>query len=479
MKMIIGGKPCDASDKAVIEVLNPATMEKIDTVPAATKQDVDNAIKNARLGFKEWSAVPLYRRIEILNKFADILEERTEELAQTMCREVGKGITFCRGEVAEAVVIFRGYCEKARGLNGEIIPFNTERRTENDMILTIREPIGIIGCIIPFNYPSEIYSHKVAPALVVGNSVVIKPSSDTPLGNILLTQWLVEAGVPGNAVQIVTGRGSQVGKWIVENPDVNLVSLTGSTEVGIETMTGCGKHLHQCHLELGGNDPIIMLEDCDLDKAVYESIDGRCFNAGQSCCANKRFLVQNTIKEKYIDKIIEGLKKLVIGDPQKEETYFGPVISEKAAIKIEEQIKHTIKQGAKCVYGGKRYNKTFIEPTVLIDVTPDMDAAKDMEIFGPVFPVIGFDTVEEAIEIANQIPFGLQSAVMTQDINKAMKVAFAMEAGACIINSNCNYRSAYQPFGGHKMTGMGHEGIAYTLEEMTQKKTIVLKSIKA
>jgi acyl-CoA reductase-like NAD-dependent aldehyde dehydrogenase len=477
MKMIIGGKHVDASDKATMDVINPATLEVIDTVPFATHEDVSLALKNAQAGFREWSQMPLYERIRILYKFADILEERMEELVKIDCRESGKAISLCRGETIEALVIFRGYCEKARNFGGEVLPLDTEKRIENDLIITVREPIGVVGCIIPFNYPVELFAHKVAPALVVGNTVVIKPASDTPMASILMTEWLLEAGVPANAAQIVTGSGSKVGKWMVESPDTNMITLTGSTEVGIETMHGCSDKLHHCHLELGGNDPFIIFDDCDLDKAVEESIGGRCSNAGQTCCANKRFIVQNTIKDKYIEKMIEGLKKVKVGDPMQEDTFYGSMISEKAAIEVEKQVQHTVAQGAKCAYGGKRFNRTFFEPTLLTDVTPDMDVAKDLEIFGPVIPVIGFDTVEEAIEIANNIPYGLSSGVMTNDMKKAMKVSRSIQSGCCVVNGSGNYRSAHQAFGGYKMTGIGREGVAYTLEEMTQKKTIAFKQI--
>jgi len=192
MKMIIGGKQVDAYDQAVIKVINPATMEEIDTVPSATKEDVENAILNAKKGFKEWSALHLHQRIDILNKFADIMEERAEELAQIECAQSGKAITLLRDEISVAAYIFRGYCEKARNFGGEVHAFNTEKRVENDLVFAVREPLGVVACIVPFNYPTELYAHKVAPALVVGNAVIIKPASDTPLGNILLTKWLVE-----------------------------------------------------------------------------------------------------------------------------------------------------------------------------------------------------------------------------------------------------------------------------------------------
>jgi succinate-semialdehyde dehydrogenase/glutarate-semialdehyde dehydrogenase len=477
MKMLIGGEEVGAADGAEIEVINPATHKVIDRVPAATKEDVDAVTAKARLGFQEWAAVPLFDRIGIICTYASIIEERLEQLALLACRESGKAITLCRAEAAQAALVFRCYAEKARNFGGEVMPLDSEKRIQDDLLVVIREPLGVVGCIVPFNYPMELYAHKVAPALVVGNSVIVKPSSDTPLANILMTQWLLEAGVPANAMQIITGSGPKVGKYLVESQKVNLITLTGSTEVGIETMIGCSKDLHHCHLELGGNCPLIVFDDCDLDKAVQETIDGRASNAGQTCCANKRMIVQNSIKERYVEKLLAGLKKIKVGNPEEDDTVYGSMINENAAKRAIEQINLTVAQGATCVFGGKLFDLTFIEPTLLADVRPDMDIALSMEVFGPVFPVIGFDTPEEAVRIANSTVFGLSGAVMTGDLKKAFKVAKSLQCGTVVVNGSGNYRSMHQPFGGYKMSGLGREGIAYTLEEFTQKKTIALKAL--
>jgi succinate-semialdehyde dehydrogenase/glutarate-semialdehyde dehydrogenase len=479
MKMLIGGQFRNASNNACKDDINPATGEVIDTYPLATPEDVQETLENARKGFLEWSNTALYKRLQILYKYADLLEENKDELTKLMCRESGKSITKCRSEAAEAIIVFRQYCEQARNFMGESFPLDTEPRCENDLIVTLHQPLGVIVCIVPFNFPIELYAHKVAPALVTGNAVIIKPASDTPCQNIFMTELLLKAGVPGNAAQIVTGSGATVGAQLTKSKLIDAVSLTGSTEVGIEIMKNCAENIHHVGLELGGNDPLIIFADCDLDRAVSETFVGRLSNAGQTCCASKRFIVQNTVKDKYIEKMIEALKHVHVGDPFDEKNHYGPLISEKAAKEVEQQINHTISQGAKCAFGGKRFDKTFIEPTLLVDVTPEMDIARAMEVFGPVMPVIGFDTVDEAIEIANNIPYGLQSGVMTADMKTAFKVAKAMQCGCCVINGSGNYRSAHQAFGGWKMTGLGREGIAYTLEEMTQVKTIALKGLFA
>ena len=477
MKMLIGGKAVGASNGAEFDAVNPATHEVFDKVPSATQEDVDEAVANARLGFIEWAAVPLFERINIFYKFVNIVEERLEELAQLVCKESGKAITLCRMEAKAAANVFRCYAEKARNFGGDVLAVDSEVRVQDDLLIVVREPLGVVGCIIPFNYSMELYAHKVAPALIVGNSAIIKPASDTPLGNILMTQWLLDAGVPSNAVQIVTGSGETTGKYLVQNPDINMIVLTGSTAVGLETMKGCSEHLHHCQLELGGNDPMIIFDDCDLDKAVQESIDGRFMNAGQTCCAPKRMIVQNTIKGKYIEKLLERFKTVKVGDPTKEDTTYGSLVSEKAAQDLVKKLEHIVEQGAKIICGGELFDRTFINPTLIVDVTPDMDIAREMEVFGPIIPVIGFDTVEEAVSIANNTPYGLQSCVFSNDIKKAFNVAKSLTCGGCVINGNGNYRCMHQPFGGYKMSGIGREGILNTLEEFTQQKTIAFKSM--
>ena len=255
MKMLIGGEFRDASNKACREDINPSTGEVIDTTPLATPEDVQEALVNSRKGFLEWSSMPLYKRLEIIYKYVALLEANKKELSELMCREAGKSITLCRAEIGEAINVFQGFAEKARNFMGEALPLDTESRVENDFIVTIHQPLGVIVCIVPFNYPIELYAHKVAPALVTGNAVIIKPATDIPLQDIFMTKLLIEAGVPGNAAQIVTGSGATVGAQLARSKLVNAVSLTGSTEVGIETMRNSAEALHHLGLELGGMIP--------------------------------------------------------------------------------------------------------------------------------------------------------------------------------------------------------------------------------
>lgn len=480
MKMIIGGRKADSADGKTFDVIAPATMQVIDSVPSAAKTDVDRAVAYARLGAKEWAAVPLYERIQTVYRFADLLEqpEHFQRLVEFECTENGKPIRMAEEDIHVSAYICRAFAEKARNFSGDMIPSECEEGTKDDLILTLYEPLGVVACIVPFNYPTNLYCFKAIPALLMGNAVIVKPASDTPLANIYITELLLKAGVLPNAIQIVTGGGGTVGNWLTDHPDIDAVSVTGSCQAGKQIMTNCAKHLHHCHMELGGNDPLIVFDDCDLDLAIQETVAGRIGNAGQTCCASKRYIVQNTIRPQFVEKLKTALEQVKTGDLYDYDTDMGPVISKKAAIEVEQQIQKTIEQGAFCVCGGHRYKHTYIEPTLLDAVTTDMDVAHDMEIFGPVFPVIGFDTIDEALAIANDIPYGLQSAVMTNDIKKALYVARRMEAGACIINGSSNYRHNHQAFGGRKMTGIGgHEGVSYTLAEMCNTKTIALKRI--
>ena len=475
-KMIIGGKKVDSSDGAVIEVTNPATGGVIDTVPSATKADIDKAVSEAAAGQKKWALVPLHERGAILCRFVDLALAHKEELAQLLSKETGKPIVEARIEIDNIPILFRGFVEKAKHLYGSVIPNGTEPGQEKTIQFTVREPVGVVACVIPFNFPCDLFDQKVAPSLIMGNAAIVKPSTDNPLTLIRLCELLVEAGVPDGAIEVVTGRGSTVGSWLCSHPDVGLISLTGSTGVGIETAQAAAKHLTPCALELGGNDAFIVLKDADVDLAVEETMFGRMYNTGQVCCASKRFIVQNSRKEEFTKKLIARIGKLVQGNPQDEKTTIGCLISEKAAIGVEEKVNKTVGQGARVVLGGKRRG-AFYEPTVLADVSPETDVARDMEIFGPVVPIIGFDSTEEAVRIANSSIFGLSGCVFSRDINAAMKVASAMECGGVVINGSSFFRSCEMPFGGYKMSGIGNEGILCSLEEVTQLKTIILKNV--
>ena len=423
--MFINGIAVDASDGQTIDVINPATGAVVDTIPAATKEDVDLAVEKAKAAQKIWAKVPVYEKVEIMYKFLELVEASKEDLAQTLSAETGKPIVEARAEIGNIPIAFKAFSERAKHLYGETIPAGMEAGQDKNVLITKREPIGVIACVIPFNFPCDLFDQKIAPTLLAGNAAIVKPSTDNPLTLCKLTAMLGEAGVTPGAIEIVTGRGSKVGSWLCSNKDVHAITLTGSTEVGIETAKTAADHLAHIALELGGNDAFIVLEDADVDLAVEELIWGRMYNTGQVCCASKRFLIHKSRVEEFTEKAVARIQQLKQGMPSDESTQIGCLISEKAAIEVERQINLTVEQGGKIVLGGIR-NGAFITPTVIAEVPKTANVAIDMEIFGPVVPIITFDTVEEAIEIANGSKFGLCGCVFTADMKTAMKVCNAL-----------------------------------------------------
>ena len=476
VKVLIGKNWSEGTGTTKIEVVNPATQELIDKVPNVSLEDVDTAVTVAKEEQKKWEQVSIYDRGDILYKFVDLVEENKERLARLLSEETGKPITEARGEVANVRIGVRGFIEKAKHLYGESLVGSSEAGNEKTMQITTRAPIGVVVAIIPFNFPSDLFCQKIPPALLMGNSVIMKPSNYNPLTLIEYTKLLIEAGVPAGVVQVLTGDGPVVGQALARHKGVSLVSLTGSTGAGIQTMGTASQNLTHVMLELGGNDAFIMLEDGDMDLAVKETIWGRLYNGGQVCCASKRFLIHNSRKQEFIDRMKEVIANLKIGDPSKDDTQMGPMINIHAAQVIEQQVNKTIEQGATLVCGGKREDAYFY-PTILDNVTKDMDIAKDMEVFGPVIPVIGFDSVDEAIEIANQSSYGLCGCVITKDYSKGLKIANRLDCGGAVVNGSSFFRSFEMPFGGWKHSGIGNEGVSSTLEEMSRIKTIVLKNI--
>ena len=476
MKMLIGGKAADAADGKTIDVINPATGKLVDTVPAATAEDVARAVECARTAQKEWAKIPVYERVEIMYKFIELVERDKEDLARTLSEETGKCITEARAEIANIPVAFKAFSERAKHFYGHTIPEGMEAGQDKNILIIRKEPLGVVAAVIPFNFPCDLFDQKVAPALLTGNACIVKPSTDNPLTLCKLTHLMNEAGVTPGAIGIVTGRGPVVGTELTKNPDVHLVTLTGSTAVGIETAGYCAQNLTHVALELGGNDAFIVMDDADVDLAADELIWGRMYNTGQVCCASKRFLVHRSRVEEFTAKAIEKIKKINRADPATDEAEMGCLISEKAAVKVEEQVNKTVEQGGKILLGGKR-SGAFYDPTVIGDVPKDADVAIDMEIFGPVVPIIAFDTEEEAVEIANRSVFGLCGCVFTKDMKRAARVANALECGGAVINGASFFRSFEMPFGGYKHSGIGTEGVFSTFDEMTHTKSIVLKNV--
>ena len=456
-----------------IEVMNPGTGEVIKTLELKTEEQICSLVNKAYLAKEGWADLPLYERGEILYRFADLVEEKASQIGRTLATEMAKPIEQAMGECIDGANLLRAAVERAKHLYGDVLAQNWPGGVD-DIVFSKREPIGIIGCIIPYNYPIELTFQKIAPALIMGNAVLVKAPSYNPLAVLSLQKLAVQAGIPADVASFFVCDREASSKGIIENPKVDAISMTGSTAAGIEISRMGAQSLKRLFLELGGNDAFIIFEDADIDKAVDEIIAGRLENNGQVCCACKRFIVHKDIKNQLAEKVIGKIKALKRGSALEKDNVITGLVNEKAAIEVEKQIQRTIDQGAALLYGGSRKG-AMIEPAVLTDVTEDMDVASDMEIFGPVIPIIEFETEAEAVAIANNSQYGLSSGIMTSDMQRAFRVGRKLKAGAAVINGSGNYRHLDQPFGGVKKSGIGREGISASLEEFSHLKVYAIK----
>jgi lactaldehyde dehydrogenase len=473
MKMLIDNQWVDSYDKTWMTIRNPGTGEEIDKVPKATLQDMETVVTASQKGRVAMRQLTSLQRYEILTRIAHAIEDRVQELGKLLAQENGKPITQTRAEVAVTANIFRGFAEESKRMFGRVMPVDAIRGNERHFAFTIRQPLGVVAAIVPFNYPVELWGHKAASALAAGNAVISKPPSACPLTLLKIAELMEDCKLPPCAHQMVTGPGEVIGDYLARAEGIQLITVTGSTKVGIRIAQLAAEHLKKVHLELGGNDAMIVLADANLEKAVEAVVLGRLARGnGQICCAVKRIFVEAPIFDQFTKLLTEKTKSLKMGDQLQEDTDVGPLINEDAAKEVEAFVNGAIHAGAKLMAGGKR-SKAFMEPTVLTNVSVDMKMFKE-EVFGPVAPLVPFTSLEEAIRMANDSPYGLQSAIFTQDINKAFDVAYKLEAGGVIINWSSALRVESLPFGGIKMSGHGREGIHDTLEEMTDQKTIIV-----
>ncbi len=473
MKMLIGGQWVESSDQTWMVIHNPGTGEEIGRVPKATIKDMETAVNAAQKGKLEMKQLTALQRYEMLMRIAQCIEERVPELGKLLAQENGKPILQTRAEVAVTANIFRGFAEEAKRIFGRVMPVDAVRGNERHFAITIRQPLGVVAAIVPFNYPVELWGHKAASALAAGNALISKPPSACPLTMLKIAELMCDCGLPPNAHQMVTGPGAVVGDYLARSAGVQLITVTGSTEVGVRIAQLAAENLKKVHMELGGNDALIILADCDLEKAAEAVVLGRLARGnGQICCAVKRIFVEAPIFDQFADLLTKKARELKVGDQLEEDTDVGPLISEEAAKEVEAFIEGAVQAGARLQTGGKRRN-AFMEPTVLTNVSPDMKMFKE-EVFGPVAPLVPFTSIEDAIRMANDSSYGLQSAVFTRDINKAFDIAYRLEAGGVIVNWSSALRVETLPFGGIKMSGHGREGVHDTLEEMTEQKTIVV-----
>ena len=473
MKMLIDGHWVESADGRWMNICNPGTGEVIDKVPQAGLRDVERAVAAAQDGKEAMRKLTAHERYVILMRVAECMEARVPELGQLLAQENGKPIGQTRAEVAVTANIFRGFAEEGKRIFGRVMPVDAVRGQERHFAITIRQPLGVVAAIVPFNYPVELWGHKAASALAAGNAVISKPPSACPLALLKIAEILEEAGLPRAAHQMITGPGAVIGDFLARAPGIQLITVTGSTAVGVRIAQLAAENLKKVHMELGGNDALIILADADLEKAAEAVVLGRLARGnGQICCAVKRIYVEAPIYDAFTDLLTKKAKSLKLGDQLEEDTDVGPLINEQAARDVEAAVADAVQAGARLTTGGHRRG-AFMEPTVLTDVSPVLPVFKE-EVFGPVAPLMKFTSIEEAIRMANDSPYGLQSAVFTRDINKAFDIAYKLEAGGVIINWSSALRVETLPFGGIKMSGHGREGVHDTLDEMTDQKTIIV-----
>ncbi len=473
----INGKWVDAKSGQVFEDRNPANWDEIvGTFPKSSKEDVNDAVKAARIAFDKWRLVPAPKRGDIMKKVGDIMVARKEEIAHTMTREMGKVLLETRGDVQEGIDTAFYAASEGRRLFGKTVP----SELPNKFNMAIRVPIGVAGIITPWNFPMAIPTWKIFPALVSGNTVVFKPAHDTPATATLLVEILMEAGIPEGVVNIIHGGGSDVGMAIVEHTDVDLISFTGSTEVGKKISEVASKTLKRVSLELGGKNAQIVMDDADLNLALDGVLWGAFGTTGQRCTATSRLLLHEKVYDKFMNMLVDRTKKLRLGDGLLATTDVGPCIHENQRKTVQQYVEIGQQEGAKLVTGGSVASGDglskgwFYQPTIFSDVQPEMRIAKE-EIFGPVLSVIKIKSLEEGISVLNNTIYGLSSSIYTQNVNSAFKAIRDVKAGITYINAPTIGAEAHMPFGGVKQTGNGHREGGWTVFDFfTEWKTVYI-----
>ena len=467
MDMLIGGKHITCDD--LLEVKNPYDGEVIDTVPIAHRQIAQMAIESANDAKELLTEMSAFKVSNKLFNVVEMLEEKREEFARLLSLEVGKPINEALVEVDRSIETLRLSAEEAKRIYGESVPLDAGLNGKGFFAFTQRLPLGVVAAITPFNYPLNLTIHKIAPAIACKNTVIVKPPTEAPLAVMKFCELLNEE-FPEGVVNVVTGYGSEVGDYLVCSADVDKISFTGSVTTGLMISQKAG--MKKVTLELGGNDPVIVLNDADIGKAVKGVINGAFLNAGQVCMGVKRVIVEEDVADEFCEKLVEETEKLVMGNPLDESTTLGTLINEKAAMQVEETVNNAVASGAKILTGGVR-NGAFYEATVIDNVVPEMDLVI-RETFGPVAPIIRVENLDEAIEVANATEYGLQAGVFTSHYPSAMRCAQEIEAGTVFVNKQSTFRTDNMPFGGFKSSGVGKEGIKYAVEEMTKTKLIGL-----
>jgi len=466
-RVLVGGEWI-GDDLAGIDVLNPYDDTLIGVGPEATPELVDRAIVAAQQGFRIISAMPAWKRAEILEKAAGFMLRDKEEIAGIIAREAGKSWKFALAEAERTAETFRFASLEARNEHGAVVPMDASPVSAGRFGFYLRVPIGVIGAITPFNFPMNLVAHKVAPAIAAGNALVVKPATKTPLSLLKMAELLEEAGLPGGVLNVLVGSGKVVGNQLVQDERLAMITFTGSPAVGrgIKALAG----LKRVTLELGSNSPTIIDEDADLAKAIPRCVMGSFANSGQVCISVQRIFVHRKRYDEFLAKIVAATRELVVGDPMDRRCDIGPMISDVELQRALVWLDEAKSLGATVETGGNRIGNC-LEPTILSGVTPDMQVMCS-EVFAPIVSIVPFDTFEQALDMADASVYGLQAGIYTNDINKAFQAVKRLDVGGVIINDVPTFRVDHMPYGGNKESGLGREGIRFAMEEMTNIKFV-------
>ena len=456
--------------KDTFEVKNPADMSLVAHVPIHGSAQAKQAVKAASEALPLWQAKTAKERSVLLQRFKDLMLEHQEDLAQILTAEQGKPLAEARGEIAYGANYMEWFAEEAKRIYGDTIP----GPSQDKRVVVIKQSVGVVACITPWNFPSAMLARKIAPALAAGCTVVCKPANETPLSAFVLAELAQRAGIPKGVINIVCGNTSEIGEVFTQHPDIRKLTFTGSTRVGKMLMAACASTIKRTSMELGGNAPFIVFEDADIDAAVEGAIACKFRNAGQTCVCANRIFVHASIMTEFAQKLKAATSKLTIGDGTQEGVYIGPMIHEKALLEVQDKIGDALEKGAKLVLGGERteHGGCFLAPTIVSDVTDKMRLFRE-EIFGPVAPLIAFDAEEEVIHMANDTEFGLAAYVYTRDIGRVWRVSEALDYGMVGLNVG-SVSNEMAPFGGVKQSGQGREGSKYGLDDYLEIKYLCM-----
>jgi acyl-CoA reductase-like NAD-dependent aldehyde dehydrogenase len=464
--LLIGGERVATEQR--LPVHDKYTGEVVAHVSSATRGHVTAAVDAAQRAF-DAGPLPAHERFRILSQVASAVQQRQDEVARVMIAETGFTWKDVRNDITRAVQTLQLSAEEAKRVGGEVLPIQSAPGFENALAFVMRVPLGVVAAITPFNSPLNTVAHKVAPALAVGNTVVVKPATFTPLCAYWLAERLLEAGLPAGYINVITGPGESIGRWLLEDERVKFVTFTGSTEVGEAIQARIG--LRRSCMELGNISATIVCEDADLDRAVRLIAAGSFRKAGQVCTSVQRIYAARAIYDEFVARLRGATSTLKAGDPWDESTDVGPMISEGEAVKAQDWVGEAVRRGAKVLAGGERRGPV-LEPTLLVDVPSDARVVCD-EIFAPVVSVLPFDTFDQAIELVNAAPYGLQAGVFTRDLHRALDAARRLDVGGVIVNGTSSTRADLMPYGGTKRSGFGREGPKYAAEELTELRTVV------